>query len=68
VTEFKKICFFCSAWNSFNFSDSKNFGYCARYALKTQAYEWCETWDEKRDLGPRKARSYVIGGEVGANE
>ena len=58
--ECKKMCCFCSAWNSFN-SESKNFGYCARYAMKTQAYEWCETWDDKRLISPRRNHGYEMG-------
>ena len=52
----EKLCCSCSAWRSFDLPESKNFGYCTRYALKTQAYEWCETWDDKRSLESRKTR------------
>ena len=58
--ECRKICCFCSAWDGFDLPDSKNFGYCSRYDLKTQAYEWCETWDEKRALRPRRGRDHEL--------
>lgn len=43
----ERMCNFCSAWRNLGFEESKNFGHCTRYDMKTQAYEWCETWDKK---------------------
>jgi hypothetical protein len=55
---YEKMCYFCSAWKSFDLTESKNFGYCKRYDMKTQAYEWCETCD--RGLAPKKLDEFLL--------
>jgi len=42
-----KSCFLCSAWQASDVPRFENSGYCRRYDIETQAYEWCEVWDQR---------------------